>query len=109
MIYEYRKYTATPGNLPNLHKRFEEAVLALFERHGIDVLAFWTPAVGGCSLTELHYIVQWPDAATMEKSWAALFADPETAEVVARFDANGPIVATAENQLWKLTPYSPVP
>jgi hypothetical protein len=108
MIYEYRKYTATPGNLPNLHNRFEEAVLGLFERHGIDVVGFWTPVVGG-SNTELHYIVRWSDLETMEKSWAALFADPETSEVVAKFDRNGAIVASAENQLWNLTSYSPTP
>src|SRR5437764_15472355 len=34
-VYELRTYTALPGRLPALNKRFAEHTLKLFEKHGM--------------------------------------------------------------------------
>lgn len=109
MIYEYRKYIATPGNLAKVHQRFEERVVGLFERHGIDVMAYFTPVAGASIMNEVHYIVRWPDTETMTQTWERFMSDPEVIDVVVEFDKSGPIVADAVNEIWKLTGYSPTP
>ena len=40
MIYEFRTYEATPGNLPALNKHLEVAA-GLFKKHGLGVMGFW--------------------------------------------------------------------
>jgi hypothetical protein len=109
MIYEYRKYIATPGKLAKLNQMFAEPITKLFDRHGMDVLAYWTPVVGASSISELHYILKWPDMTTMQQRWASFYADPDWAEAGAEFQGDGPLVSEAQNQVWALTPYSPIP
>lgn len=109
MIYEYRKYVAAPGKLASVHKMFAEPITRLFERHGMDVLAYWSPVVGGSSVSDLHYILKWADMTAMQQSWANFYADPEWAIAVGEFQSDGPLLSETENQVWALTPYSPVP
>jgi len=109
MIYEYRKYIATPGQFAKLNKMFAEPITELFERHGMDVLAYWTPLVGGSSISELHYMLKWPDMTTMQERWASFYADPQWVEAAAEYQADGPLVAEVQNQIWTPTPYSPMP
>ena len=45
MIYEFRTYEATPGNMPALHKHLEVAA-GLFKQHGLGVLGFWIEEIG---------------------------------------------------------------
>ena len=44
MIHELRTYEAAPGKLPALNARFRDHTLGLFERHGMEVIGFWTYA-----------------------------------------------------------------
>ena len=47
MIYEMRVYDIAPGKMAANEKRFEEAnVPALFEKHGMKVVGFWTTMIG---------------------------------------------------------------
>ena len=43
VVYELRTYTATPGNLDNLHARFRDHTTRIFSKHGMEVVAYWTP------------------------------------------------------------------
>ncbi len=57
MIYEQRTYAVMPGRMPDLLRRFEEAVLPIWERHGIRQAGFWTYLVAAptkCWSTCLH-------------------------------------------------------
>jgi hypothetical protein len=108
VIYEYRKYVAIPGKLPEIHARFEKQTIPLFERHGIRVVGFWVPVVGQL-VNELHYILKWDDLAQQERTWKEFFATGEWDRVVAETEADGPLIAAAESQLWSPTEYSPVP
>ena len=109
MIFEYRKYVAAPGKLGAIHQMFAQPITRLFERHGMDVLAYWTPVVGGSSISELHYILRWADMTAMQDAWASFYRDPEWAEAAGAFQSEGPLLTETENQVWALTPYSPVP
>ena len=51
MIYEYRVYEAAPGKLPELHARFRDHTLKLFERHGIKNIGYWTVTILTASST----------------------------------------------------------
>jgi hypothetical protein len=108
MLYEYRKYTAAPGKLPAVHERFEKSVLGLFDRHGMQVVGFWTPVVGA-TISELHYILKWDSAEQMQSSWGAFVSDPEWARVAAESERDGVLVASVDTQLWASTSYSPGP
>ena len=44
MIYELREYVAVPGKREAVHRRFAEGTLALFEKHGLDVVGLTSPA-----------------------------------------------------------------
>ncbi len=40
-VFEFRDYTASPGNLAALNARFRNHTVALFEKHGIKNLFYW--------------------------------------------------------------------
>jgi len=47
--------------------------------------------------------------AHMEKTWAGFRKDPEWIEIRRQTEANGAIVSTVKNQVWRLADYSPKP
>jgi hypothetical protein len=98
MIYEYRRYRATAGNLPVVLERFREAILDIFADHDFTMVGLWTPLVGRND--ELHYILEWRDSAHKDSSWAKFIADPRWAAALEKYDANGPILQFVDNQLW---------
>jgi len=106
MIYELRTYEAVTGKMPALHKRFAETTLALFARHGIKVVGFWTSDIGGAS-NELVYMLAYESLADREQRWAAFAADPEWQQKRAESERDGPLVARVTNSILRPTPYSP--
>jgi hypothetical protein len=107
MLYEQRIYEALPGKMGALNKRFAEKTLALFERHGIEVVGFWTNEVGGWS-DELVYMLRFPDMAEREKRWAAFGADPDWQQARAASEADGPLLKRIRAQFLRPTSYSPM-
>ena len=107
MIHELRIYTAHPGRMPAMLKRFREVTMALFERHGIRNVAYWTHPVGGRN-DELWYIVAFDDMAAREKAWAKFQSDPEWQAARAASEEDGPIVHHIENRFMTPTDFSPV-
>ena len=45
-VFEMRTYYTHEGRLPALNKRFREHTTALFEKHGMELMGFYTP-IGG--------------------------------------------------------------
>jgi hypothetical protein len=105
MIYELRVYHCMPGRLPALVKRFETVTVALFEKHGIRQVGFWTVAIGE-SNQDLVYILQWESLADRDKKFAAFQADPEWIAVRAKSEADGPLVASITNTVLTPTKFS---
>ena len=107
MIYEYRVYEAMPGRLPDLQARFREHTVALFEKHGIKNIGYWTASIGDYN-NRLIYIVAFESLEQRERAWAIFRADPEWQKVAAESEANGPILARLTNTLLTPTDYSPL-
>ncbi len=104
-VYELRTYTTTPGRLPDLHKRFRDHTVSLFERHGIKSVAYWTPTDKENTLV---YVVAHKSKAAAEKSWAAFFKDAEWKKVFKESRKDGPIVIKVVSQYLNPTDYSPM-
>src|SRR5690349_13311946 len=41
--FEMRTYYAAPGKLDELHARFRDHTMKLFEKHGMSNIGYWTP------------------------------------------------------------------
>ncbi|MGH3661695.1 MAG: NIPSNAP family protein [Micromonosporaceae bacterium] len=90
MIYELREYVAMPGQGARLHARFRDHTLALFERHRLEVVGFWTDEADP---ERVVYLLRFPDRQALDQRWAAFKADPDWQRVKAESEADGPIVA----------------
>ncbi|MFZ3120090.1 MAG: NIPSNAP family protein [Variovorax sp.] len=107
MIHELRQYTCTPGSLPAVINRFEVATVALFTKHGIRPIGFWTTLIGE-SHQQLHYLLEWESLADRERKWGAFMGDAEWQRVVAETEKNGALVSAIRNQMLKPTGFSPL-
>jgi len=107
MIYELRIYRANPGRMAALQARFRDHTCALFEKHGITNVGYWTNAIGGRS-DELWYILGYEDLEARQASWAAFGADPEWHTARAASEADGPLVHHIENRILAPTDFSPL-
>ena len=107
MIYEYRVYEAMPGKLPELHARFRDHTLKLFEKHGIKNIGYWTSNIGDYS-DRLIYIVAFESVEQRERAWASFGADPEWQRVVEESHRGGTLTARIFNTLLSPTDYSPL-
>lgn len=104
-VQELRVYDAMPGKLPALHDRFANHTMRLFEKHGIENIAYWTEDVGISN--RLVYMLGYPSLGAREKGWAAFAADPDWQKARAASEKNGPLVRVSRHSILRLTPYSP--
>lgn len=105
MIYELRIYHSMPGKLAALQARFRDETCALFEKHGMTNVGYWTNAVGGSS-DELIYMLAFDDFAHRERAWAGFQADPEWHRVRADSERDGILNGRFENRLMVPTDFS---
>ncbi len=103
-VYELRTYFANEGKINALHDRFRNHTIDIFARHGMQSVAYWTPADDP---NKLIYVIKHKSQATIEDSWKAFVADPEWQKVYADSIADGRLVAKIENTFMTKTPYSP--
>ena len=104
-LQEKRVYEAMPGKLPDLHNRFSNHTMALFEKHGIENVAYWTEVVG--TSNRLVYMLGYPDLGAREKSFAAFGSDPAWQKARAASEENGALVRVSKHSILRLTDYSP--
>ncbi len=107
-LFELRIYTTNDGKLAELHKRFREHTNKLFEKHGMTLIGYWTPAEGPEAANTLVYILAYPDRESREKSWKAFMADPDWQAAYKASHANGPLVKKVESKFLTPTDYSPI-
>jgi hypothetical protein len=99
MLYELREYTAVPGSLPRLIKRFNEVTVELFRKHGMDLVFLSRTDFGKDSKNQIVYVLRFSSYDEVEKRWAAFFADPEWRAAAAASEADGPLVASVRRRL----------
>ena len=94
--------------MPDLHRRFREHGVRLFERHGFRPVGFFTSEIG--ELTDrLTYILAWDSLAAREACWASFRADPEWQGVLRETDADGLLAPRLRSMILNPTDYSPQP
>lgn len=107
MIYELRTYTAMPGRMADLNRRFADITLGYFAKHGIKVVGFWTNEIGGSS-DQLIYLLAYDSLADREAKWRTFAGDGERLAAFAETEKNGPLVARLTAQILRPTAYSPM-
>jgi hypothetical protein len=108
-VFELRTYTASPGKLGALNARFRDHTIALFKRHGMDVVGFWEPLDKEAGAGEkLVYILVHQSRAAAEASWKSFRDDPEWVKVKADSEVGGPLTTKIESVFLASTDYSPL-
>jgi hypothetical protein len=107
-LFELRTYTSPAGKLPNLHTRFRDHTMKLFERHGMTNVGYWTPQDSARSGNTLVYLLAYPSREARAASWAAFNRDPEWQQVRTASEANGRIVEKVESVFLVPTDFSPM-
>jgi len=104
MVYELRTYTCNPGKLPNLHARFKNHTMKLFEKHGMKNVMYWTPVDKEDTLI---YVVAHKSREAADQSWKAFVNDPDWKKAYQESIADGKIVKKVQRQYMTPTEYSP--
>jgi hypothetical protein len=108
-LFEMRTYYASEGKLDALHARFRDHTNKLFQKHGMELVGYWTPADEPGSKNTLIYILAYPDRESREKSWQAFVNDPVWKAAKADSEKDGtPLAAKVESVFLKPTDYSPI-
>ena len=86
--FELRMYTAEParhgeGGIDNLHQRFREGEVALFEKHGAEIIAVWQRLDNPNTLV---WMLAYRDRAHRDEVFAAFRADPEWAALRTKYE-----------------------
>src|SRR5262245_32027683 len=85
--FELRMYTVDPtrdgvdrfkGGIDDLHKRFREGEVGVFQKSGVQVLAVWQNLDDPNMLV---YLLAYKDRAARDAGWAAFNADPKWTEL----------------------------
>ena len=104
MVFELRTYTAEPGKLADLEKRFRDHTVRLFAKHGIVNYGYWKPETPDT----LIYLLAHPSRDAADKAWMSFRNDPEWQAAYKKSHENGPLVKKADTVFLTPTDYSPV-
>ena len=107
VVFELREYHANEGKLDALLARFRDHTIAIFKRHGMESVAYWTPTDDPLKGKTLFYILKHPSREAATANWAAFHDDPEWKSVSAASEVNGKLVDKVESTFLKLTDFSP--
>lgn len=107
-VYELRVYKTNPGKLEALHARFRDHTCKLFQKHGIELVGFWTPAEGEDAKDTLIYLVAFPSVEAQKNAWQAFVNDPEWKKARADSEKQGGLVKKVESKNLKAADYSPI-
>ena len=107
-VYELRTYTAPEGKLGDLHARFRNHTIRIFNNHGMKSVAYFSPQDAPLSQNTLIYILEHPSRDEAKKHWAEFQADPEWKKVSEESQKDGRIVSKVESVFMTPTDYSPM-
>jgi hypothetical protein len=109
--FELRTYTTTPGSLPALDARFRDHTMALFIKHGMTNIAYWSldSDQKGAGDT-LIYLLAHKSKDARDASFKAFQVDPDWVSAKSVSEKNGPLTVKdgVKSVLLKPTDYSPM-
>ena len=107
-VFELRTYTAPDGKLGELHARFRNHTLRIFEKHGMTNVIYFSPMDTPASQNQLVYLLAHKSREAAKASWDAFRNDPEWKKVASESQVNGPITSKVESMFLTTTDYSPM-
>ena len=107
-VFELRTYTAPDGKLGELHARFRNHTLRIFEKHGMTNVVYMSPMDAPAADNQLVYLLAHKSRDAAKASWAAFANDPEWKKVSSESQVNGRIVAKVDSVFLTATDYSPL-
>lgn len=107
-VYELRIYTTHGGRLADLHSRFRDHTMKLFEKHGIKNIAYWVPLEKPESENTLVYVIAHKSREAAAESWEKFRSDPIWQQVARESEKNGPILSKRPESIFLAdTDFSP--
>ncbi len=104
-VFEMRTYYANPGKLDDLMTRFRDHTVALFEKHGMENIGYFTPVENGDNA--LIYFLAYPSREARKASWKAFISDPVWKAAFEASKKDGKLVAKIESRFLEFADYSP--
>ena len=104
--FELRTYYAAPGKLDELHARFRDHTLKIFEKHGMSNIGYWVPAENPDN--KLIYLLAFPSREARATAWKEFGSDPEWKAAQKASEVNGRLVTNVVSILLAATDYSPL-
>jgi hypothetical protein len=105
-VYELRLYHVNEGKIDALRDRFGNHTDAIFKRHNMNSIGYWSPEDAPSSQNLFIYILEHPSRPEAEKNWAAFQADPEWQKVKAESEAHGALVDHIDRYFMDPTSFS---
>lgn len=107
-VFELRTYTAPEGKLGELHARFRDHTLRIFEKHGMTSIVYLAPMDAPAANNQLVYLLAHKSREAAKASWDAFRNDPEWKKVASESQVSGTIVSKVESVFFTATDYSPL-
>lgn len=108
-LFELRIYNTNEGKLEGLNTRFRDHTLGLFEKHGIENVAYWVPSDEPLSESQLIYIIKHKSSEAAKASWSAFVSDDAWKKVAKESQKDGAFLAERPTSIYmKATEYSPL-
>ena len=107
-VFELRTYTAPEGKLQELHARFRNHTLRIFQKHGMENVVYFAPRDAPLAQNTLIYLLAHKSREAADQSWAAFQKDPEWQKIATESQVNGKIVAGVQRVFLDPTDYSPM-
>ncbi len=100
---EVRKYYANDGKLQDLLNRFQNHTMKLFEKAGMENIAYFLPAEN--TDNSMTYILGYPDEKSRDRMWADFGNDPDWKKAKADSEVNGGLVKSVDQTFMVLAPH----
>ena len=108
-VFELRIYTANDGKLEALKARFRDHTTAIFKKHHMEVVAYWTPQKDDPKAKDTFiYILAHPSREAATKNWAEFQADPEWQKAKSESEKEGALAKKVDSTFMDPTSFSPL-
>jgi hypothetical protein len=88
-VYELRTYTTPEGKLGDLHARFRNHTVKLFEKHGMTNVGYFVPQDAPLAKNTLIYVLSHKDREPAKQSWDEFRKDPDWVKARTASEVNG--------------------
>lgn len=100
--FEVRKYYANDGKLQDLLNRFQNHTMKLFEKAGMENIAYFVPVDN--TDNSMTYILGYPDEKSRDRMWTEFGNDPTWKKAKAESEVNGSLVKSVDQTFMVLAP-----